>query len=310
MFQIVFCLMFFLSAQGFADPKPNAEPTAPKKEETKPVAVKKAPPAKVETAAKPKAVPTVPAFDLAALVDKVQTEYIQTKTAIFEFKQVYHHQFLPVNESSTGHGSYKERNMLWRYETPADKQKSFYIQGKNFTYYQPRDQIAFTHNCFEKDTLSASIPFLWGRGNIKQYFIVTKTVSPPSTDLRWINLVPKESHPQVKSIDLGIDAKLPVVRRSIVKDASGSVSDFTFTNLKTNLAIPDAVFKFVPPEGVRIMPMPGVTCPEVVAPPTKPSTLPPPKPVAKPAPASAPAPSSTPSTTSAPAAPPGAVPKK
>jgi hypothetical protein len=79
------------------------------------------------------------AFDLLKTIEEVQKKYNQTTSARFNFSQTYQHPFLPVNETSEGEVLFKKQKMVWLYQKPADKVKSFYINEKRFTYFQPRD---------------------------------------------------------------------------------------------------------------------------------------------------------------------------
>jgi len=211
--------------------------------------------------------------ELQKLADAIQKNYNQTSSATFNFTQNYKHPFLPTNETSKGQVFFKARNMLWRYQEPADRQKEFFIADKKFTYHLINDKLAYTHDCFDQDTLSASITFLWGKGKLRESFIIKPyagTVNPKST-LKWLTLIPKEAHAPVKSISLGADPKSGMVKESIVLDPSDGLNHFTFSNFKSNVAISPATFIFVAKPGVRVQPMPNVVCPspQPTAPPAK-----------------------------------------
>lgn len=248
---------FFFANVLFAEapPKKVQSPAPAKDTKAQPVVKKQPQPSNIK---KPVA------FDLSKTIEDVQKKYNQTTSARFNFSQTYQHPFLPVNETSQGEVLFKKQKMVWLYQKPADKVKSFYINEKRFTYFQPRDKIAFTHDCFDKDTLSASIAFLWGQGKIKESFNTTKMSNPLSDTLRWITLIPKEkTNPQVQYIHLGIALDQPLVKESIVIDATNGRNHFVFSNIQTNIPISDQSFVFTPPPGenINILPMPNVTCP-------------------------------------------------
>lgn len=206
--------------------------------------------------------------NIQKLADAIQKHYNQTSSATFNFTQNYKHPFLPSNETSKGQVFFKARNMLWRYQEPADRQKEFFIADKKFTYHLINDKLAYTHDCFDQDTLSASITFLWGKGKVRESFTIkpyTGSVAAKSTT-KWLTLIPKEANAPVKSISLGADPKTGLVKESIVIDPSDGVNHFTFTNFKSNPVIPAATFIFVAKPGVRIQPMPNVVCPSAVPP--------------------------------------------
>lgn len=196
----------------------------------------------------------------------IQDHYNKTKSATFNFEQSYKHPFLPTNESSKGEVSFKAQKMLWSYLEPATRKKKFYIAGKKFTYYLVNDALAYTHDCFDQDTLSASITFLWGQGKIKESFLMSAfTGKVPDESLSWLTLTPKEKNAPIKSIALGVDNK-GVVKESMVVDQNNGINHFKFSNLVLNKPIDDKIFTFVAPKGVRVQAMPNVTCPEKTAP--------------------------------------------
>jgi len=207
---------------------------------------------------------TSPANNLNNLVNAIQNYYNKTSAATFDFSQNYKSVIVPTNEISKGKVFFKAGHMLWRYLEPANSQKEFYIADKKFTYYRVNDKIAYTHNCFDQDTLSASITFLWRKGRLRESFIIkayTGTVDPKS-NLKWLTLIPKETNAPVKSISLGADAKTGLVKESIVTDSSNGVSHYVFTNFNAKPKFAANTFDFVAKPGVRVQPMPNVVCPD------------------------------------------------
>lgn len=203
-----------------------------------------------------------PGQDLIRTADAIQKQYEKTKSATFDFEQSYQHPFLPMNEKSKGKVFFKAKNMLWQYNEPENRKKEFYIQGKKFTYHLVSDKQAFFHNCFEKDTLSASITFLWGQGQLRQSFeLKPYEKANANKNLAWIYLVPKEPNAPVKGIALGVDPKTYIVKESAVTDLSDGINNFIFSNFKTNPNILDQTFVFKPQAGVKVQPMPNVQCP-------------------------------------------------
>lgn len=296
-----FC-SFLFSAFLTADETPKKAPIAPpgaaaqpKASPSLPTPAQKIPEVGLKPSAKttppPKPVPSTQkappiaskatAAALSQLADDVQKQYNKTNSATFDFEQSYKSLFLPTLESSKGQVFFKARNMLWRYNEPSDRKKEFYIEGRKFTYHLVNDKQAFTHNCFEKDTLSAAITFLWGHGNLKNSFEIRAfqgAISDPK--LKWLTLIPKEKNAPVKSISLGVDPKTAIVVESVVTDLNDGVNSFRFTNFKVNPTIPEKTFQFVPKSGVKLQPMANVVCPQE-APPAPIKATPPSKAPAK-----------------------------
>lgn len=215
----------------------------------------------MNTHASPK--PKKPAVSAEKLVAAIQKQYNSTNSITFNFEQDYKHPFLTVLENSEGQVFYDRAlgNMLWSYTEPKNKQKKFYINGTQFIYYLVGDKIAYEHNCYQQDTLSASITFLQGVGNLKDSFLVSLLEAPtPNPSLQWLKLSPKEKNAPVKHIYLGV--KNGSVVESVVEDPSGGKNHFKFKDFKTT-KIDKSVFVFTPPKGVVVEPMPNVQCPKV-----------------------------------------------
>ncbi len=289
---LLFATTFF-SSTSFAEESTKAPPLTaaePKKEvkATTPAAaapkkeVKAAPPTtgepKKEPVAKPNIAPTSKEtaaqktqVDLSKLADLIQKQYNQTKSATFRFEQMYQHPFLASQEASKGEVSYNKTSgsMMWNYVEPKSKQKQFFINRNKFTYYSLSDKIAYTHDCYDKDTLSASVTFLLGTGNLKESFTIAPFEGAAKTPgLSWLSLLPKEKNAPVKKISFGANAQGRVVE-SIVEDPSGGKNHFKFIDYKANPKIAESVFTFKAPPDVIVQPMPNIQCTPPQAEPAK-----------------------------------------
>lgn len=197
------------------------------------------------------------------LVKAIQKQYNNTTSLTFDFEQNYKNPFLTESESSEGQVAYDRAmgNMLWSYLKPEGRQKKFYINGSELTYYSVSGNIAYVNKCYQQDTLSASLAFLQGFGKIKDSFTPSLLKDPtPNKDLQWLKLAPKEKNTPVKFIYLGV--KDGSVLESIVEDPTGGKNHFKFKHFNT-LKIDKGTFTFTAPKGVIVEPMPNVVCPEV-----------------------------------------------
>lgn len=222
----------------------------------------------------PKAVPlktVVPSVN--DVVNLVQKHYDGIKSAHLTFEQTYTHPVLP-EQKSKGEIFFKPNKMLWSYDHPP---KKFYINGSSFTYYRPTDKMAYTHGCFEQDTMTASIAFMGGKGKLSNSFTVTKIADGTlNKTLTWLALAPKEKNAPAKSIWLGVNASGEVVE-SIVFDVTNGKNHFRFIKRETNKPLADNIFVFTKKQGESVEPMPNVVCPKKTEPTPKPVAPPPPK---------------------------------
>lgn len=256
-------LNLLLSSQILGTPHSSSSTPATKTAPAKPKPKGDALASDNKLKAAPVVTPEKASADLSKLADRIQKQYKQTKSATFGFEQFYLHPFLSTKESSKGEVAYDKASgsMMWNYQEPKERQKKFFIRGNKFTFYSVADKIAYTHNCYDQDTLSAAVPFLLGTGDLKNSFTLALFEGEsPNKALSWITLMPKEENAPVKKIFLGVSLDGKVVE-SIVEDPSGGKNHFKFINFKTNPKVAASVFVFKAPPGVMVQPMPNVQCP-------------------------------------------------
>ena len=68
-----------------------------------------------------------------------------------------------------------------------------------------------------------------------------------------LSLSPKAPQPQVKSILFVVDPRTFDVRESVITDAQGNVNDVVFADIRINTRVPETLFHFSPPAGVRVI---------------------------------------------------------
>lgn len=209
-------------------------------------------------------------IDVEKLLLELKKHYSLLKSTQFNFEQSYKTPFLPTLETSKGVVFYKDQKILWRYDEPKNRQKAFYINGSKLIYHMISDKIAYTNDCFEQDALSLSISFLWGKGDLKNSFVIqASTDTSNNKDLRWLLLTPKDKNLNVESILLGILAKEAKVVESIVIDKAKGRNHFKFTNFLVNPStLKDDLFIFKPLKDTKVQTMPGVVCTKKIPPKT------------------------------------------
>jgi outer membrane lipoprotein carrier protein len=146
----------------------------------------------------------------------------------------------------------KPGRMRWDYAKP--EKKHFICDGTTLWVYEPEDQQAFRQE-IKASNLSAAVTFLAGKGKLSDEFdfeAVPDGTYGPKTDYA-IKLTPKQPQAQFKSIVLVVDPQSFQVKQSLVQTQDGGQSRVWFTGVELNKKIPDSVFKFTPPPGVRVI---------------------------------------------------------
>jgi outer membrane lipoprotein carrier protein len=142
----------------------------------------------------------------------------------------------------------KPGKMRWSYEEP---EPSLVVSdGETLWIYDPVhaevQRTSVTHGYLS----GAAIQFLVGEGDMRRDFQVTEVSCSEGSAL--LELVPRADATYEK---LRILADLPSgeIRRTIIFDLVGNVTEVTFSDVRTNQHPDESVFRFEPPKGVEVI---------------------------------------------------------
>jgi outer membrane lipoprotein carrier protein len=190
---------------------------------------------------------------LPALIEKMQKNYDLAKDFRAHFSQKYTNVAFNRTKVSSGDVTVKKGGrMLWNYDKP-DPQM-FISDGKVLWLYEPNDKQAFKQD-LKQSQLPEALSFLLGKGKLADAFEITaandiKYGAP--TDYR-LSLKPKQAQGTYKSIYFIVDPGTFYVTESVLINAQGDVNDITFSDLKVNTKVSDALFKWKAPSDVRVI---------------------------------------------------------
>ncbi len=208
-------------------------------------------PAKPADAGKP-AASSNDAFELRSVLEKMQRRYDQAKDFRAKFTQTYSRAVVGRATVSTGTLSFKKPGrMRWDYDKP--EPRMFLSNGQVLWLYEPTEKQAFKQE-LKSSQLPAALAFLMGKGKLVDEFDVTfaKDEHGRPGDIR-LALSPKQPQSSYKSILFIVDPKEYLVRESILVDSQGNTNHFAFDDLEVNGKVADALFKWTPPAGVRVV---------------------------------------------------------
>ncbi len=215
-----------------AEPEKDPAPKAKAKKKPAPKAKKK-PVAKTE------------ATEAERLTAKVQAFYEKTTDFSASFEQRYTYQVLGRSTKSAGTVAFKKGGLMrWDYVTP--RKKAFIVDGDTLWVYTPEDHTVIKRPDFKPGSLSSSITFLWGEGDLAKEFEITLVAE--ST----LRLVPKTAQSGFARLRFVVDPKTGQVLESTVIDAQGNTNHLVFSEAKLNTGIDAKRFEFKPPKGVSI----------------------------------------------------------
>ena len=195
-----------------------------------------------------------PRLDVQTVVAKVQKRYDEAGDFKARFTQTLTSATLKRTTNSSGQVTFKKPGrMRWDYEKP-DK-SSYITDGGVLWLYEPDDKQAFKQD-LKSSQLPSALAFLLGKGKLASEFDISfgPDRGPAGSDRSYVlSLSPKTPQAQVKSIVFVVDPRDWFVRQSEITDAQGNTNVILFADVVMNSRVPDALFKFTPPAGTRVI---------------------------------------------------------
>jgi outer membrane lipoprotein carrier protein len=187
------------------------------------------------------------------LVRRVQAFYEKAHDLSARFVQTYENRAFHQTLQSEGRFVFKKPGMI-RFDYEKPEPKFFVVKHDQIVSYSPAAQQAMT-GTFHADQLSASVTFLFGKGDLAAEFRVSKVERPDLGPGTALQLVPKKADPRFDRLFLVVDPKSDEVRESLVVDGSGNENRFVFSDVKVNAGVPESAFEVKLPEGTQVLKM-------------------------------------------------------
>jgi outer membrane lipoprotein carrier protein len=188
--------------------------------------------------------------DLHAIADRLDKHYNHIDTLQVNFNETY--RGAGVNRSETGTLLLKKPGkMRWDYRQP--RLKLFLSDGRTAWFYVPGEQQVRKAPVKALDDLRSPLRYLLGKTKLEKEFdglSLAPDVKPSEAGNVVLRGVPKSMGDRVNQVLLEVtpDSRL---RRIVIEEADGSITEFQFSDEKINLALADSQFKFSPPPGVE-----------------------------------------------------------
>jgi outer membrane lipoprotein carrier protein len=187
------------------------------------------------------------------VVRRMQSFYEKAQDLSARFTQTYENKGFHQTLESEGRFVFKKPGMI-RFDYEKPEPKFFVVKQDQIVSYSPAAQQAMT-GTFHADQLSASVTFLFGKGDLAAEFKVTKADRAGLVSGIALLLVPKKPDPRFDRLYLVVDPQTYEVRESVVVDGSGNENRFVFSEVKTNTGVADSAFEVKLPEGTQVMKM-------------------------------------------------------
>jgi outer membrane lipoprotein carrier protein len=152
---------------------------------------------------------------------------------------------------------FKKKGMMrWDYRIPNQKLIS---NGLTLWYYQPEENQVFISDIATILKEKTPLAFLSGEGDLSRDFTLLNMNEPAlqKEESFILELVPKEPYATLAKLVLTINQKTYYVVQADVFDELGNVTRTRFTDIKTNVALPDSFFQFSIPPGAEVLKMQG-----------------------------------------------------
>ncbi len=189
---------------------------------------------------------------LTAAVLGLQQRYAAVNTVAADFVQTY--QAPGMNQTESGTLWMKKPGLMyWEYRVP--ETKYFYADGRRSYLYVPGDRQVMVRSFTQEDLRSTPLEFLLGKGEILRSFDAEPEteVKPTAPDAVIARLVPKAANLDYSYLVVEIDRRTFDLLRIVIRERTGNLSEFSFTNMRTNVKISDSRFRFQIPRGTDVI---------------------------------------------------------
>jgi outer membrane lipoprotein carrier protein len=138
--------------------------------------------------------------------------------------------------------------MRWSYDKPSGK--AFVLDGHYAWFYTPGDAQVSRTPAKQLDDLRSPLRFLLGHTELAKE-LTQVTTTPDGANFR-ITGIPKGMEQRVRLLTLVV-TPAGAIQNMKLEETDGSTTDFAFSGIEENVAIPASDFTFTPPPGVPVV---------------------------------------------------------
>jgi len=190
--------------------------------------------------------------DVHAIADKVDQRYNHLQTLEAQFSETYSGAGMTRTESGTLTLK-KPGRMRWDYDQP--RPKMFLTDGQTAWFYVPGERQVRRALVKQLDDLRSPLRYLLGKTKLEKEFTGLSIASgqkPLYDGDIVLQGIPKSLADRVANTLLEVSPD-GLIRRIVVDQMDGSVTEFRFLQQKENVQIADQHFRFTPPPGVEVV---------------------------------------------------------
>jgi outer membrane lipoprotein carrier protein len=192
-------------------------------------------------------IPPARAQSDSALIKRVDDHYNHLHTLRAHYTE--HYKGMGLDRTESGTLTLKKPGLMrWAYDQPPGK--VFVLDGKYAWFYTPGDAQVTRTPAKQLDDLRSPLRFLLGHTQLARE-LDTLTTAPSGPNFQ-ISGVPKGMAERVHALTL-IVTPAGEIQSIKIEETDGSFTDFTFTAIEENTAVPATDFVFTPPAGTSIV---------------------------------------------------------
>ncbi len=152
---------------------------------------------------------------------------------------------------------YMKRDGMMRWEYQYPEEKLFISDGKTIYWYLTEEKMVQTMKLSDIEGEQTPVLFLAGKGNLKRDFVIEPLPpgSTPPEGMYQLVLTPRSEGESYQKLILEVDTQTYQVRKMVLLDLIGNISEYSFSNIKENLKLSESFFQFKIPKGVEITPI-------------------------------------------------------
>jgi outer membrane lipoprotein carrier protein len=190
--------------------------------------------------------------DVHAIADKVDQRYNHLQTLEAQFAETYSGAGMTRTESGTLTLK-KPGRMRWDYDQP--RPKMFLTDGTTAWFYVPGERQVRRAPVKQLDDLRSPLRYMLGKTKLEKEFVGLSLASgekPLYDGDIVLQGIPKSLADRVANtlVEVSPDG---LIRRIVIDQMDGSLTEFRFLQQKENVQVPDQRFHFVPPPGVEVV---------------------------------------------------------
>lgn len=176
-------------------------------------------------------------------IDAIQSVYQSIPDISADFTQQTYVVLIEKTVSKQGKFYFKKGGKL-RIEYKGDEERNYVSDGSTLWIYTPGDAASMqTYEVSEETVPKEALSFLSGFGKLDKEFLITpsKVFSEVPEGFTALHLKPLRKKAQYKSMD-ALFNKDHLLFKLKIMNLSGNITDYNFTNIKTNVGLKDSFF--------------------------------------------------------------------